>query len=334
MGSLFQKMKKRNTGSVVGEYYIDGKDIKKPLGEGSFGTVYLAAKGITDGTGPKDYVVKKIPRNSQFEIGEKESIISKELIGVEHPNLLSIYAVESDKEFFYIVTKFCNTGTLEDYCRTRYFLTELEVQSLMAGVAQGLVVLHSKKVAHRDFKLENIYLHTIDKERPGDIIAVIGDYGFSKSLAADSIAATSLGTPLYMAPEIYNGELYTTSVDIWAFGISIYKLCFGEHPFGQEDVKRKIELYKYKIPQNFFISLELLILIESCLQNNPKKRYSGKELAQCDFFTKPYEAFQMVWTKKAIPMSIMEKSIATRYKEALPEVDKFQSHFFLSLIHI
>ena len=80
---------------------------------------------------------------------------------------------------------------------------------------------------HRDIKVSNIFLTDSDI----NITDVkIGDFGFSTNLGPN-LAHTQIGTPLYMAPEIFKGELYDNSVDIWSLGILLYELLHGYSPF-------------------------------------------------------------------------------------------------------
>ena len=88
----------------------------------------------------------------------------------------------------------------------------------------GFQVLRSKKILHRDFKIQNIFVHN---ER-----LVIGDFGFAKS--GCDMAQTKLGTPLTMAYEILTARdevTYTCKADLWSIGVVYYQILFGCNPF-------------------------------------------------------------------------------------------------------
>lgn len=112
-------------------------------------------------------------------------------------------------------------------------------------ILKGLQYLHDRKVIHRDIKCDNILVNS----ETADI--KIGDLGLSTSLTA-SHAESVLGTPEFMAPEFYE-ENYGTSVDIYAFGMSLIQMLIGETPYRECD--NPAQIYKKvthgKKPQAF-----------------------------------------------------------------------------------
>ena len=88
---------------------------------------------------------------------------------------------------------------------------------------------------HRDLKPDNILLHN------GRI--KIADFGFSKYLRSPTdLAQTMLGSPIYMAPEVLNGEPYTMKADIWSLGVVLYEMAFGECPFKSQQLAKLIQI--------------------------------------------------------------------------------------------
>lgn len=68
---------------------------------------------------------------------------------------------------------------------------------------------------HRDLKPDNIFFH--------NGIVKLGDFGFCKTLLThDDMTSTMLGSPIYMAPEVLRGEIYTSKADIWSLGVVLY----------------------------------------------------------------------------------------------------------------
>ena len=89
--------------------------------------------------------------------------------------------------------------------------------------------MHKRNIAHRDIKPENILLESKDSD---NIILKITDFGFAKCYDPSEGGLTeTLGSPLYMAPEIIKKLEYDSSVDIWALGVLSYIMLSGKPPF-------------------------------------------------------------------------------------------------------
>jgi serine/threonine-protein kinase ULK/ATG1 len=83
---------------------------------------------------------------------------------------------------------------------------------------------------HRDIKPNNIFF------KSGHL--KLADFGFCKKLrSSDDFTHTSLGSPLYMAPEIMNGDVYGSKADVWSCGIVLFEMLFGYCPYGHCNIK-------------------------------------------------------------------------------------------------
>ena len=88
---------------------------------------------------------------------------------------------------------------------------------------------------HRDIKPDNILIHNGNLK--------IADFGFCKPLEnANELAQTMLGSPIYMAPEVIKGEIYTMKADIWSIGVVLYKMLFGKCPFESKSIAKLIKM--------------------------------------------------------------------------------------------
>ena len=91
-------------------------------------------------------------------------------------------------------------------------------------MVEAFKVLSRSNIMHRDIKPDNILLHN------GNI--KIADFGFCKPLEnQNDMVQTMLGSPIYMAPEVIRGEVYTNKADIWSLGVVLYQMLFGKCPF-------------------------------------------------------------------------------------------------------
>ena len=179
----------------------------------------------------------------------------------------------------------------------------------------GLLAIRDKQVMHRDLKLPNILMnfpqltmgeYTKDgfstKQYVSKLNIVggksgqnsapfevkIADLGFARRLEHDSLAATRLGTPLVMAPEVLEGNKYDHSADVWSLGCIFYEMLTGFSPFtgtNQTNLLENIAKGDYKFPKTLKFSLQGLSFLNMCLQYNHESRPSLVELS-----THPYIA--------------------------------------------
>jgi len=103
------------------------------------------------------------------------------------------------------------------------------------------VYIHKKRLVHRDLKPENILLDI-------NLVPKICDFGWSVKLNRNEHRQTFCGTYEYMAPEIFESDLYNASVDIWSMGILLYEIIHGYSPFkGKTAFKIFSNIIKFKI---------------------------------------------------------------------------------------
>lgn len=96
----------------------------------------------------------------------------------------------------------------------------------MKAVVDAVRYCHELGIVHRDIKPENLLMTT----RGPDAILKLADFGISKILTEEMLN-TNCGTPIYMAPEIWQSQNYNEKVDIWSIGVTMYYLLGGCHPF-------------------------------------------------------------------------------------------------------
>ena len=127
---------------------------------------------------------------------------------------------------------------------------------------------------HRDLKPDNIFFH--------NGIIKLGDFGFCKNLnSADQMARTMLGSPIYMAPEVLRGEIYSNKADIWSLGVVWYEMLFGHCPFQSNSIAKLIEVLNTKqLEFPGTVSIFLKDLIMKMLTKDSAKRVGWMEMFQ------------------------------------------------------
>ena len=294
----------------VGDYTL-----YKVLGKGSFGEVYLTQKANNfEILATKKLDKKQTDRPSVKKYFDNEISIMKELI---HPNIVRFYDLLATYSHYYVVMEYCNGGGLSN-CLSKYkqlyhrpFSQEI-VQYLMRQIVEGLKFIHSRKIVHRDIKLDNI-LVSFSKEKDKNSLNMLAskvkiiDFGLATRLGPENLTYTALGSPINMDPLIlkkYNKaggyeqlQGYNEKADIWSLGTVCYELLTGEAIFKVRDLKdlmKKVENGTYTIPINVNFSKEAVSFLNAMLQYDGDDRLSSEELSKHDFLVKNVRDFTQV----------------------------------------
>lgn len=139
---------------------------------------------------------------------------------------------------------------------------------------EAFKVLNKYNIMHRDLKPDNIFIHN------GDI--KLGDFGFCKTLMTqDDMTSTMLGSPIYMAPEVLRGEIYTSKADIWSLGVVLYEMVYGYCPFESNSIAKLIAVLDNQelvFPEEVEVSEGTKRLIRRLLVKDQFKRIDWFEL--------------------------------------------------------
>ena len=136
--------------------------------------------------------------------------------------------------------------------------------------------VHDRRILHRDLKCGNIFL-----TKSGMI--KIGDFGIARVLdKTQDMAATVVGTPYYLSPEIIQSNLYDYKTDVWSLGIILYEMCALQPPFNGTNLHHLAMqivggIYQ-PVPKQGRFSEEIQRLIKICLIVDPKQRPSINEI--------------------------------------------------------
>ncbi|KAJ6660496.1 hypothetical protein lerEdw1_017493 [Lerista edwardsae] len=208
------------------------------------------------------------------------------LKGLQHPNIVRFYdswkSSVKGQVCIVLVTELMTSGTLKTYLK-RFKEMKLKVlQRWSRQILRGLHFLHTRSppIIHRDLKCDNIFI-------TGPTGSVkIGDLGLA-TLKRASFAKSVIGTPEFMAPEMYE-EKYDEAVDVYAFGMCMLEMATSEYPYSEcqnaAQIYRKVtsgmkpnSFSKVKVP-------ELKEIIEGCIRMNKNERYTIQDLLDHSFF--------------------------------------------------
>jgi hypothetical protein len=191
------------------------------IGTGGFGHVFVNKYCGVD-VAIKFASQRKEDRIASAERLKHEYFVTKAL---RHPHILSVYGCVKYKNTLGYVMQYCDNGTLSRAIKENQFPSRKQKRKLLISIASAISHMHSRNFVHLDIKPHNILLH---KETP-----LLGDFGLSASLFRDVNTEMKLGCTIYYSPpeQIRNGPPRKSS-DIWAFGMAMYQLIAGQHPFG------------------------------------------------------------------------------------------------------
>uniref|UniRef100_A0A8C1LY69 non-specific serine/threonine protein kinase n=1 Tax=Cyprinus carpio TaxID=7962 RepID=A0A8C1LY69_CYPCA len=263
----------------------DGRFLKFDIeiGRGSFKTVY---KGLDTETTVEvawcELQDRKLSRSERQRFKEEAGMLK----GLQHPNIVRFYdsweLPSKGRKCIVLVTELMTSGTLKTYLK-RFKVMKIKVlRSWCRQILKGLHFLHTRAppIIHRDLKCDNIFI-------TGPTGSVkIGDLGLA-TLKRTSFAKSVIGTPEFMAPEMYE-EKYDESVDVYAFGMCMLEMATSEYPYSEcqnpAQIYRRVtsgvkpgSFDKVAIP-------EVKEIIEGCIRQNKDERYAIKDLLNHAFF--------------------------------------------------
>ena len=245
------------------------------IGRGSSAIVVLA-KNTKNNT---FNACKMIPRSFLTDKGAMQHI-ECELRIVEqlsHPGICRIEDLIYLPDLIILVMEFCPNCTLHDMVASSGKLTVSEANNYLMLILTTLIYLHSKNIAHRDLKLENIVLSAQFEPK-------LIDFGLSyKPIQNQPETCDSYcGTLEYIAPEVLNGGVYDgKKYDVWSLGICYYIMLTGSFPWqSRNDQQLAQEISKCSIHFSPLVPGESRALLHSMLSPDPTERATATELME------------------------------------------------------
>ena len=291
---MISELSKYKIGSyeVLLDYHID---------EGNYSTVYIGRcldpdiifkyninkSKIINNTEIKNIVAIKALTNKKNNLIINNKIINNKIETEEntimqfikenpHDNIVTCYDIINDIDTVYIIMEYCEDGNLSNIIGKP--LNEETIKHYIYQIVNGIKYMNENKIMHRDIKPKNLLLsnnkHTLK----------ICDFGLSK-IKTDNNDNVICGSPLYMAPEVFNNKYnrYDNSIDIWSLGIVMYEMIYGKNPLSKITDFSKLKLFmintdKIILDSNINVSNECIKLLELLLIKDSEKRITIKKL--------------------------------------------------------
>jgi serine/threonine-protein kinase len=268
------------SGKKLGQY-----ELLNPIGKGGMGEVYNARQVTLN----REVAIKILPAVLVTQPGyqrrfEKEAQIAAAL---EHPNIVRIYDYGVQDSISYIVMQKLKGGSLADRLQT----TEpslTETAHLLTMLSDALDYAHERGVIHRDIKPNNVMFDEYNR-------VFLVDFGIAKLLTDTESSSTGLqsatasqgmliGTPAYMAPELWEGQPASRFSDQYALAVVMYRILAGKAAFQAKTPEQMRQQHAEGTIRMSDVPESLRPVLATALSIKPGERY-----ATCTAFAKAFE---------------------------------------------
>lgn len=251
---------------------LDRYEIRRVLGRGGFGVVYLAHDPKLNRP-----VALKIPHRARFQTPEQVASFVAEArtaANLKHPLLVTVYDVQEHEGLPFIVQEYIEGKNLGQWA-AKHQPTFEQIARVLVRVAEALGYVHQQGLTHCDLKLANVLMDSAGEPH-------VADFGLAVHESAQALRKGQVcGTPAMMAPEQARGESHRFDgrTDIWAIGVMLYELTVGRKPFTADSRKKlfdEIQAHDPKPPRQIDRSVprELERICLRCLAKRRSDRYN------------------------------------------------------------
>jgi len=284
----------------IGRYQIIGM-----IGKGGMGFVL---KGY-DATLQRQVAIKVLyPHLAQDENTVARFLTeARTAASLQHPNIIAIYEAGEDRGLYYFAMEFVDGKDLGTIIRERGRLRLEEALPILEQIGMALDYAHQRGIIHRDIKASNIMV-TVDG------LVKVTDFGIARVLGGERFTQTGVlvGTPEYMAPELWEGHEASKASDIYALGVLTYEMLTGEVPFtgttpmaiGYKHVHEEVPVDKLR----GIISDDALEALKISLAKSPERRFQS---AVAFVRALKGQAFDLTQATKSTPVATPEPSVST-----------------------
>ena len=283
--------------------HVQGFQEVKLLGRGNYGNVYKVRRE-RDG---KVYALKTIniqqlsPQELQDSLNEIRLLAS-----FRSPFITRFYESFYDdySDRLCIVTEYAPLGDLGHLIARRRKLgkplNESVIWRYLLQLMSALKTMHSLGVVHRDLKSANILLAAPDMLK-------VGDLGVATVLRTNELAKTQIGTPLYIAPEVWQKKPYNEKCDVWALGVLLYEMMTLEYPFyarKARDLANRVCQGSYTVPWGQY-SKQLHSVLHKLLTTDPDLRPSIRELMETRVISERLSLLELYMSPNTPPSKLL-----------------------------
>jgi len=293
--------------------------IKKELGRGGMGVVYLARDTTLD----RDVAIKVLSQ----PIADDDVMVQRFLrearsaAALTHPNIVQVYFIGKEGDKHYFVMEYVKGQTLTEVIKNEKRLPPDQAAQIILQAASGLAAAHDAGIFHRDIKPSNLIL-----DENG--LVKIADFGIAfKQETGQKLTATGqfLGTPGYLCPEICLGETTDHKSDIFSLGIVFFEMLSGFSPFDADSPMAMMhKVVTAEVPDitkiNGQVNPELKMILKKMVEKDPEDRYQDCHQLQRDLEDFLGIERSKIGTSPYISKKDSEKTVSMNQPPAPPPV--------------
>ncbi len=269
----------------IGKYTILGI-----LGRGAMGVVYKGLDPLIKRT-----VAIKVIRKAAFADDEQAEAMGRfrreaQAAGrLIHPNIVTIYEYGEENDTAFIAMEYVEGRGLKEILSAQPGFALAEVADILNQLLTGLQYAHANGIVHRDIKPDNLIFS------PDGTLKIM-DFGIARLESSSlTMAGSVMGTPSYMAPELFSGEKIDQRSDLFSAGIILYQLLTGRKPFSGSSMTtimhQVVNIMPTKPSQlDSRLPAPLDRLVQTSLAKNPANRFQNG----ADFLSALQDAFSRV----------------------------------------
>lgn len=256
------------------------------LGKGTFAVVVLVRR-----KGTEDYYALKVIDKKKVldHKRQRDAFIERDVMArLPHPYVMRLHATFQSEHKLFFVLDYMPGGDFDKYLGVipNKALDYETAQLYACEIFLAVKHLHDNGVIYRDLKPENILM-----SREGHVC--LADFGLSKDFGEDAdqmVAASFVGSPFYVAPDVLKQRPYNEAVDWWSFGILMYRMIYGRTPFTGRTMKEvfdSIMLKEVTFPTSYIVPNDhhARDLILQLLNKDPAKRITSEAIAKHPYWT-------------------------------------------------
>ena len=276
--------------------------LRKVLGKGASGTVYLALDTFSGGEVALKVLDPDIVKSPDFDQSNIAQFMNEASLAgkLSHPHIASIIEASVNKDSGYIAIEYVPGGDLSQYTKPGKLLSPADAIQVAFKSCGALDYAFRQGIVHRDIKPANILVVS------GTDIKV-GDFGAAYLCKAPEEQIADIGSPLYMSPEQIRGEPLGHQSDMFSLGVVLYQLFTGQLPFMAATLEELLEKIVGEAPaapsaRRPELSTEIDAILLKMIEKTPRQRYAS-------------------WADLALDIAKVGR--LSVYQSAIPDSEKF-----------